>query len=253
MAIFIGESVFCVCGFGGIERRIISMSDVFPGAAPLRGLPVLRPFKRRRESSWDRTGGNRDRLTIPPGDTAVLAHIEGAGIITHIWFTLRSDEDHFLRKILLRMFWDGEESPSVIVPVGDFFGIGHGLTANYASLPLQMSPQNGRGFNCFFPMPFCEGARIEVANEGTMEVPAFYFYIDYEEHERIGNDLGRFHAQWRRENPCQGWGDFDSFKRRWFVEVDTWYLWRERARERPHSRKRWARLCAVYARRFIRG
>ncbi len=177
------------------------MSDVFPWAAPLRGLPVLRPFKRRRESSWDRTGGNRDRLTIPPGDTAVLAHIEGAGIITHIWFTLRSDEDHFLRKILLRMFWDGEESPSVIVPVGDFFGIGHGLTANYASLPLQMSPQNGRGFNCFFPMPFCEGARIEVANEGTMEVPAFYYYIDYEEHDRIGDDLGRFHAQWRRENP----------------------------------------------------
>jgi len=179
------------------------MSDRFLNVSPLRGLPLLRPYKRRRESSWDRTGGNRDRISVQPGETAVLADINGPGMITHIWFTIAGEEQHFLRRIVLRTFWDGEKNPSILVPVGDFFGIGHAKTANFVSLPLQMSPQRGRGFNCFFPMPFSKGARIEVTNEGSVEVRAFYYYVDYEEHDTVSDDLGRFHAQWRRENPTQ--------------------------------------------------
>ena len=52
------------------------------------------------------------------------------------------------------MCWDGAASPCVEVPIGDFFGIGHGIVKNFWSLPLAMSPQDGRGFNCWFPMPF---------------------------------------------------------------------------------------------------
>ena len=66
----------------------------------------------------------------------------------HIWVTLGSDEPDALRKVVLRAWWDGEPEPSVNVPIGDFFGVGHGLTTNFASLPLQMSPQDGLGFNC---------------------------------------------------------------------------------------------------------
>ena len=180
------------------------MDNIYPEASPLRGLPVLRPFKRQRASSWDRSGGNRDFVSIPAGETAVVADIKGAGMITHIWITTRSDaEEHILRKLVLRMFWDGEENPSVLVPVGDFFGMGHGMTRNFASLPLQMSPSDGRGLNCFFPMPFSKEARVEVTNEGSMDLPWFFWYVDYEEHEDIGEDLGRFHAQWRRENPTE--------------------------------------------------
>ena len=79
------------------------------------------------------------------------------------------------------MFWDGEASPSVEVPLGDFFGIGFGLRRNFVSLPLQMSPQDGRGFNCWFPMPFAAGARFELENQGEQQ-RIFFFYIDYEEH-----------------------------------------------------------------------
>ena len=129
-----------------------------------------------------------------------LAEILGAGYITHIWMTANSIEDHYLRKVLLRMFWDEEQEPSVLVPLGDFFGMGHGLTRNFVSLPLSMSPRNGRGLNCFFPMPFYKKAKIEAVNEGNQPL-TLYFYIDYEIHSKLEEDLGMFHAQWRRENP----------------------------------------------------
>jgi hypothetical protein len=175
-----------------------------PLGSSLRELARLRTGRRRRFSSWDRTGGNDDCLRLAPGQTAVLAEPGGAGCVTHLWMTAGCPEEHYLRKLVLRMFWDGEANPSVEVPLGDFFGVGHGLTRNFASLPLTMSPQDGRGFNCFFPMPFADGARIEVTNECERATARFYYYVDYEAYDALEEGLGRFHAQWRRENPTDG-------------------------------------------------
>ena len=69
-----------------------------------------------------------------------------------------------------------------------------------------MSPQDGRAFSCWFPMPFSKGARIEVTNEADSGM-IFFFYVDYEEHKSVEDDLLRFHAQWRKENPTEGWGE----------------------------------------------
>jgi len=174
------------------------------GGSSLRDLARLRDCRRRRASSWDRTGGNADYLRIPKGATAVLADIKGAGCITHIWVTIACEDRYYLRKILLRMCWDGEVNPSVEVPIGDFFGMGHALCKHFVSLPLTMSPSRGRGFNCYFPMPFAKGARIEVENQCETEIRAFYYYVDYEEYDELEGGLGRFHATWHRENPCKG-------------------------------------------------
>ena len=142
-----------------------------------------------------------------------LAEINGAGSINHVWITVANEhmdggpesvEPDFLRRLLLKMYWDGEQEPSVLVPVGDFFGVGHARTKNFVSAPLQMSPENGKSFNCFFHMPFAEGARIEVASELEHEKVLFYYYVDYEEFDSLEDGLGRFHAQWRRENPTDG-------------------------------------------------
>lgn len=171
------------------------------GHSPLRDIARLRDARRRRQSSWDRTGGNWDFVILHRGETIDMARIAGPGLITHIWVTIAAKEEFFLRKLVLRMYWDGEQTPSVEAPVGDFFGMGHALTRNFASLPLAMLPQDGRGFNCFFAMPFADGARITITNEGSEDVSHFYFYIDYEEHDLIDTDLGRFHACWRRESP----------------------------------------------------
>jgi hypothetical protein len=57
----------------------------------LRDLPRLRSGRRRRASSWDRSGGNDDRLTIEPGATASLAEMSGAGSISHVWITVANE------------------------------------------------------------------------------------------------------------------------------------------------------------------
>jgi hypothetical protein len=181
----------------------------------LADLPRLRDFRRRRVSSYDRTGGNRDYVVVPAGEVVTLAEMEGVGCVKHIWVTIRSKEEWYLRKILLRMYWDGEEEPSVEAPIGDFFGIGHGVTHNYVSAPLQMSPQDGKGFNCWWPMPYGDGARIEVENQGEMSVESFYYYVDYDEYDGLEGDLGRFHAAWRRENPTDGISDKGMDNRIW--------------------------------------
>ncbi len=184
-----------------------------PHGSSLRDLPRLRGARRRRASSWDRTGGNDDRLLIEPGSTAVLAELTGPGSITHIWCTAAvardpnldtSEEAELLRRLVLRVTWDDAEHPSVLVPLGDFFGIGFGRTRTFASLPLQMSPRDGKGFNCFFHMPFATRARFELISEMTAEAVFFYYYIDWEAYDALEADLGRFHAQWRRENPTGG-------------------------------------------------
>lgn len=174
------------------------------GIGLLSRLPIIRKAKRRRESSWDKTGGNRDFIMIKPNEKSTIASISGAGCITHIWFAVMCKEKYFLRKIVLKMFWDGEENPSVEVPIGDFFGMGHAETRNFNSLPLNMSPENGRGFNCFFPMPFSKGAKVEIVNECKSADAELYYYIDYETYDTLKHKLGRFHAQWRRQNPCEG-------------------------------------------------
>jgi hypothetical protein len=157
-----------------------------------------------RASSSSPTGDNRDRLCIVRGDIATLLDVKGPGCITHIWMTLNSLEDGYLRKCVLKIYWDGEEQPSVNVPVGDFFGVGHAESVTYASLPMVMAPSDGAGLNCYLPMPFSKGARIEVTSENLITETRLYFNIDYETWDQEPEGLGRLHACWKRQNPCKG-------------------------------------------------
>ena len=86
------------------------------GSGSLRSLIYPREARTRRISSWDRTGKNRDFVLLEAGETAVLADIQGAGCISHIWMTINAEDPLYLRQVVLRMFWDGEASPSVEFP-----------------------------------------------------------------------------------------------------------------------------------------
>lgn len=180
----------------------------------LSNIMMAKKSKRKRVSSYDRTGGNDDRYYIAPGEKMVIADIKGAGIINHIWMTHQNgdfiEEKNSLRKVILRMYWDDEENPSVEVPLGDFFGMGHGLCKNYVSAPLQMAPEDGKALNCWWPMPFRKNARFEVENECDLRL-ILYFYIDYEEYESIPDDMLYFHATWNRVLPTVGHNE-GSFK-----------------------------------------
>jgi hypothetical protein len=192
----------------------------------LRDLPRLRNSKRRRASSWDRSGGNDDRLTIRPGETAVLADLEGPGSINHIWCTVARDspwgpdevDGDYLRKLILKITWEDSSEPSVLVPLGDFFGVGHGRTVNFVSAPLQMSPQDGKGFNCWFHMPFAGRARVELISELTAAPVFFYYYIDYELFDGVQDGLGYFHASYNRQNPTDGVEQGNETLRQYQVE-----------------------------------
>jgi hypothetical protein len=181
------------------------------GHTSLNKLPLLRDFTSHRESSYDRTGGNEDYLVISPNQRRVIADLRGAGCVKHIWMTLAGGGPAVLREVVLRMHWDGQNEPSVECPLGDFFGMGHGLAKNFVSLPLQMSPAHGRGFNCWWSMPFRAGAKIEVdyrphLGEAGKACQLFY-YIDYESYPSAGalDGAAYFHTQWNRRADNLGW------------------------------------------------
>jgi len=112
---------------------------------PLSNLPRIVYAKTKRISSYDKTGGNKDYLTIDPRKRLSIAEIKGAGIIRHIWLTVSSPNRCCLRDAVLRMYWDGEQDPSVETPLGDFFGVGHGVANHFVSLPLSMVRGPGGG------------------------------------------------------------------------------------------------------------
>jgi hypothetical protein len=137
---------------------------------------------------------------LESGRTVTLAEINGPGVIQHIWITVtdKTDKDVFvLRDLVLRIYWDGEEVPSVESPLGDFFcnGFGRGCTVN--SLPIVVNPT--RGFNCYFQMPFRKKAKITIENQHTGAVPAFFYQVDYCLYDELPENTAYFHAQWRRQ------------------------------------------------------
>ncbi|MBT4511079.1 MAG: DUF2961 domain-containing protein, partial [Chloroflexi bacterium] len=161
---------------------------------------INKDIKSKRISSYDRSGGNQDYLPINAGETREIFAAEGAGIITHIWVTINhNDKPYSRRNVILRMYWDGEESPSVESPIGDFFGQGWGEFYEYISLPLCAAPKEGKSMVSYFPMPYGNGARITIENDTEEDIPNFYYYVDYEEHKSIPENTGRFHAWWNHE------------------------------------------------------
>ena len=168
---------------------------------------VHRDRKTGRHSSWDTTGRYTDSWRIRPGESRVLADIKGPGQITHIWMTQAS---HY-RECVLRITWDNAGHPSVLCPLGDFFGLGHGLVASYqsdlftASTATPNQFEKGVALNCYVPMAFRERALVELINESD-EDHNQYFYIDYETGGEWVEDTGYFHAEFRRANPFGGWG-----------------------------------------------
>ena len=146
--------------------------------------------------------GRKGRPAIPiaSGETASIADVDGPGEIRHVWITVPDSTDAgdtVLRDLTLRAYWDGESDPSVEVPLGDFFASGHAARARVDSHPVVVAPDGG--LNCYWSMPFREGARITVENEHGGEIPMFFYQIDYVERD-VSEEEAYFHAQWRREN-----------------------------------------------------
>lgn len=162
---------------------------------------VKNGVRNRRISSTDPTGGNSDMLrNINPGETRTLADIKGCGVINHIWITISPRPDRLSRNdIILRMYWDGNDKPSVESPIGPFFGQGWNEQYKYASFPLSAAPDKGTGMSSYFVMPYGKGAKIEIENQSDTKIESFYYYVDYLEMDKLPKDMGRFHAWYNHE------------------------------------------------------
>jgi len=192
--------------FAVLATLLLVSESLAAGAAghgsDLFGLARVRSDMRsKRISSYDRSGGNNDRFEhIQDGQTRELFNVRGAGIINHIWITIAPPPERLNRNdIILRMYWDGNDFPSVESPIGPFFGQGWNESYPFVSLPLAVGPVEGRAMVSYFTMPFAKGARIEIENQAGREISAFYYYVDYVEVDALPEDMGRFCAWYNHE------------------------------------------------------
>jgi hypothetical protein len=211
------------------------------------------PLTRKRDarsariSSWDQRGRNQDYWVIDGHSSVVLADIQGPGRITHIWTTQfcretlgpglfdpddtastapvleihnalglnwETPDPDYYRKVLIKITWDDEAEPAVLVPLGDFFGVGHCLPNSYSSALFSVSAKpeeslifgGSAALNCHVPMPFDARAVVEIINEGDLPL-SMYFHVDFELYRQpLPADTVYFHARWNRSDPCAGWG-----------------------------------------------
>lgn len=185
------------------ESRSISAEN-FSGAKGKGGMadPKSDTAKRNAANAWHAAGDLGKGWKVNPyivvrgGETLTIAEIDGPGAIQHIWMTPTGN----WRFSVLRFYWDDEKTPSVEVPVGDFFGMAFNEYAPLNSLAVTVNP--GSAFNCYWKMPFRRNCRITIENLDH-EPMRLYYQVDYTL-TQIGNDEAYFHAQFRRSNPTKG-------------------------------------------------
>ena len=144
---------------------------------------------------------------LKAGESKTLLNVKGAGIIQRMWFTVRERSPEMLRSLRLRIYWDDVDKPAVDVPFGDFFGFGLSHATAFQSA-LFSSPE-GRSFNSYIPMPFKNGAKVVLSNEGESDQPLLFFDIDFLRLERAPDDMLYFHAYWNRQKKSVLGTDFN--------------------------------------------
>ena len=133
-------------------------------------------------------------VSIKPGQSYTFADIQGPGAIQQMWFTPAGIP---WRSAILRIYWDGQEQPSVECPLGDFFAMGWNRYAQLSSLAVCVNP--GSAFNCYWEMPFRKHCRMTVTNTAAEDFRLFY-QVNYTLTD-VPEDCAYFHAQFRRVNP----------------------------------------------------
>lgn len=130
-------------------------------------------------------------VRVLPHEVKVIADYVGSGVIHQ--FFIACDRANF-SELQLRIYWDGEETPSVDCPVGAFFCLGHdGVNRNVFSLPIVVAPY--RGCNCYWAMPFRKGFRIEVENNGDTITDILAYKVMFEE-KVVDAEAAYFHARY---------------------------------------------------------
>ena len=174
----------------------------------------------------------RPFVKVKPHDTVTMMDVAGPGSIEHIWMATAPDWKGNGRSSILRFYWDGETTPSVEVPMTDFFAVGHELFARVNSAVVVVNPKSA--MNCYWPMPFRKHARITFTNDSDKEVGLLTYQIDFQKTE-VPENAGYFHAQWRRKatershpeftilDGVKGEGRYVGTFLSWIQQSDGWF------------------------------
>ena len=161
----------------------------------------LKDFTAHRSSSNSSLPDWNDDSKHPlPGEALTIADLTGPGIVTHIWTTVSGTEYGWPRLLRLRVYYDGSDVPSVDVPLGDFFAVGHGFERPIRSLVIR-NLSDGRARNSYWPMPFEKSCRITLTNEGTRRL-GVYYHVDWEKVPSLPPNTAYFHARYRQALPA---------------------------------------------------
>lgn len=194
---------------------VVCLTTTAPSAQTAATIPTgpfdvarLKDYEPRRATSNNLYVESNDDSKRPiPGETLVLADLQGPGVVTHIWMTIAANEYGWPRLLRFRVYYDGSRTPSVDVPLGDFFASAHGYERNVDSLMIRNS-SNGRARNSYWPMPFRKSCRITITNEGSRRVSMLYYQVDWQKHRELPPDIGYFHAYYRQELPAVAGRDY---------------------------------------------
>ena len=194
-----GENVFGKPGVGG-------MADPTPGAAPQEDVLAIGQVPDLQQPHPGREigiGGKiRPWIYLESRTETAILDMDGPGMIRHIWIAF---PPRLLRMLVLRMYWDNEEQPSVQVPVGDFFCSAPGYYGEFQSLAVCVNAKNA--MNCYWQMPFRKHARVTLEYLGDTRTDHIYYTINLTQQE-IPEDAAYFHASFRRTNPLKYGEDF---------------------------------------------
>ena len=140
-----------------------------------------------------------DDPNVGPGETVVLANLEGPAVIDRIWIAIEGS-DTYWRDVVLQITWDGASAPSVEAPIGDFFAVGPGARQNHQSAPFAVQSA-GRSFTSLWKMPFAGAARIALVNEGASSTRQLRWEVEYRQLPALPAGSLFFHAQYTQANP----------------------------------------------------
>jgi len=159
-------------------------------------LPVLKP---QNKSGFSNGGWKYDRYknleSLDSGKSIVIADLKGPGIITHIHTTRHSPEELFSRGIVLIIYFDDAQEPSVYCPLADFFGDGsNGNSMDFTSNLIECAPGS---YNAYIPMPFKKSAKVILRND-TNKDAMNYSYVEWESIPEWDDEYGYFHATYKR-------------------------------------------------------
>ncbi len=161
------------------------------------------------------------KASLKPGESLEIS-LKNMGVIEQMRISAWPDIPEVLNELRLQMFWDGNDLPSVDLPLGYFFGhgqVGHNKELSSMAAVMGKWPKGGKfpksepeayntNFNSLlmgmtdsetysmFPMPFSKGAKLKLVNRGSEIAEQVEIKLDVKRLKAIPEDWGRFQVTW---------------------------------------------------------